>query len=71
MTTAELHEVLTDVHAQLAREPAILDQLGEAILARDLTTTADILVHLRDFFTLITALLQIVTVTDPPPGRAA
>ena len=71
LTAAELHELLTDVRDQLEREPAVLDQLDVAILERDLTTTADILVHLRDFFTLITTLLQIVRVTDPPSGRAA
>jgi hypothetical protein len=71
LTTAELHELLIDVRAQLEREPAVLDQFGEAILTRDLATTSDILVHLRDFFTLITALLRIVTVADFPPRRAA
>jgi len=66
MSAAELREALRDIRAQVAREPAVLDELAEAILTRDVTTTAAILKHLRDLFTVIGALLDVVRVDEEP-----
>lgn len=68
MTPVELREALADVRDQVEREPEVLDQLGAAILSRDLTTTSEILAHLRDLFTVLGALLRLVHVADADPG---
>jgi hypothetical protein len=64
MTAAELRQAVADVRDQLDREPAVLDTLSEAILAGDLGTVRGILVHLRDFVTVLQALVRLIHVTD-------
>jgi hypothetical protein len=66
MTPAELREALAEILDQLEREPDVLAELEEAVLARDLATMRAILVHLRDFFTVLEVLVRLVTVVDPP-----
>jgi hypothetical protein len=68
LTAAELREVVADVRDQLKREPEVLDELGEAILQRDLATAAQITTHLRDLLRVVDALLAMTTVGD---GKAA
>lgn len=67
---AELREMLADVHDQLKREPAVLDSLEQAILTRDLTTSTEILIHLRDFFMLLETMMRSVRVGDRPRPAA-
>jgi hypothetical protein len=69
---AELRELLADVRDQLEREPGVLDHLEEAILAGDLTTTTEVMIHLRDFFALLMVLVGAVHVAQQsgPAGEA-
>jgi hypothetical protein len=54
----ELREVLADVHDQLRREPEVLDALQQAILEGDLSTSTEIITHLRDLFVLLDWLVR-------------
>ena len=69
MTAAELREAIADVREQVGREPEVLAQLAEAILSRDLTTSTEILTHLRDLFAVIAVVLRLATVVDKPVTR--
>jgi hypothetical protein len=60
----ELRQVIADVQEQLRVEPEVLDTLQQAILDRDLTTSTEIITHLRDFFGVIDALLRNARVGD-------
>jgi len=66
MTAAELREALSEIREQVDHEPAVLEELGQAILSGDLATTAALLEHLRDFFTVLGALLALVDVAAEP-----
>jgi len=66
MTVPELRAALAEVREQVGREGVVLDELADAILTRDLTTTTAVLMHLRDLFMVIGALLDVVRVDEEP-----
>jgi hypothetical protein len=64
ISPAEARAALADIHAELQRTPTMLDDLQAAILAGDMTTSTALLARVRDFFAVLEAMMQSISLDE-------